>query len=100
MRRWISTTVAGSFVVLTVQVGGTATAAKSQAPPPVPWAAWNQVCTFSHRNQDDPILYPRQPGRSHDHTYFGNRSTNAMSTPASLRRAPRTTRPSCPSSPP
>jgi hypothetical protein len=48
------------------------------------------ACRFSHRNQDDPIVFPRQPGRSHDHTYFGNRSTNAFSTPASLRRHRRT----------
>jgi uncharacterized protein DUF1996 len=48
-------------------------------------------CGFSHRNQDDPIVYPRQRGRSHDHTYFGNSSTNAFSTPASLRAAGRTT---------
>jgi hypothetical protein len=44
-------------------------------------------CGFSHRNQDDPIVYPRQPGRSHDHTFFANTSTNASSTPASLRAA-------------
>ena len=44
-------------------------------------------CGFSHRNQDDPIVYPRQPGRSHDHTFFANTSTNAASTPASLRQA-------------
>jgi hypothetical protein len=48
------------------------------------------ACSFSHRNQDDPIAFPRQPGRSHDHTYFGNRSTNAFSTAASLRRHRRT----------
>jgi Domain of unknown function (DUF1996) len=48
------------------------------------------VCRFSHRNQDDPIVYPRQRGRSHDHTYFGNRSTDAFSTPASLREDGRT----------
>lgn len=49
------------------------------------------ACSFSHRNQDDPIVFPRQPGRSHDHTFFGNRSTNAFSTPASLRKhRPRT----------
>jgi hypothetical protein len=45
---------------------------------------------FSHRNHDDPIVFPRQPGRTHDHTYFGNRSTNAFSTPASLRKHGRT----------
>ena len=47
-------------------------------------------CRFSHRNQDDPIVFPAQRGRSHDHTYFGNRSTNAASTPASLRAAGQT----------
>ena len=40
---------------------------------------------------DDPIVFPRQPGRSHDHTYFGARSTDAFSTPASLREDGRTT---------
>ncbi len=41
-------------------------------------------CGFSHRNNDDPIVFPRQPGRSHNHTYIGNRSVDASSTPASL----------------
>lgn len=49
------------------------------------------VCGFSHRNTDDPIVFPGQPGRSHDHTYFGARSTDAFSTPAGLREAGRTT---------
>ena len=48
-------------------------------------------CQFSHRNQDDPIVFPGRPGRSHDHTYFGNTSTDANSTPASLRNAGRST---------
>ena len=41
-------------------------------------------CGFSHRNNDDPIVFPRQPGRSHNHTYIGNRLVDASSTPASL----------------
>jgi hypothetical protein len=49
------------------------------------------ACGFSHRNQDDPIVHPGNPGLSHDHTFFGNRSTNASSTPDSLRAAGRTT---------
>jgi hypothetical protein len=49
------------------------------------------ACGFSHRNQDDPIVHPRHRGRSHDHTYFGNTSTSAASTPASLRSAGQTT---------
>jgi Domain of unknown function (DUF1996) len=49
------------------------------------------ACRFSHRNQDDPIVFPGRRGRSHDHTYFGNTTTDAFSTPASLRNAGRTT---------
>ena len=42
-------------------------------------------CRFSHRNTDDPIVYPGQPGKSHDHTFIGNDTTNAFSTLASLQ---------------
>jgi len=45
------------------------------------------VCRFSHRAPDDPIMYPGQPGVSHDHSFVGNTSTNASSTLASLRKA-------------
>jgi hypothetical protein len=48
------------------------------------------ICSFSHRNNDDPIVYPDQPGRSHNHTYIGNRTVDASSTPASLRGGPTT----------
>jgi hypothetical protein len=48
------------------------------------------VCKFSHRAADDPIVYPGAPGKSHDHTFFGNESTDAFSTPDSLRRASTT----------
>ncbi len=50
-------------------------------------------CRFSHTSNDDPIVYPGEPGRSHAHTFFGNRSTDAESTPASLRAARTTCRP-------
>ena len=43
------------------------------------------VCKFSHRAPDDPIVFPRRPERSHDHTFFGSVSTDAFSTPRSLR---------------
>ena len=45
------------------------------------------LCRFSHRAPDDPIVYPGQPGVSHDHSFVGNTSTNASSTLASLHRA-------------
>ena len=50
-------------------------------------------CRFSHAANDDPIVAPRLPGRSHPHTFFGNVSTNAYSTLASLRRASTTCKP-------
>jgi Domain of unknown function (DUF1996) len=47
-------------------------------------------CRFSHTSADDPIVFPGRPGSSHHHTFFGNRSTNAFSTVASLRRTATT----------
>jgi len=41
-------------------------------------------CSFSHRNNDDPVVFPGQAGRSHNHTYIGNRSVNAATTTTSL----------------
>jgi hypothetical protein len=41
-------------------------------------------CRFAQRNNDDPIVFPGRPGLSHNHTYVGNRSVDALSTPESL----------------
>jgi hypothetical protein len=43
------------------------------------------ACTFSHMSMDDPIVYPRQPGASHEHSFVGNTTTNAFSTLKTLR---------------
>jgi hypothetical protein len=48
------------------------------------------ACAFSHTNHDDPIVFPGRAGLSHQHTFFGNRTTNASSTPASLRASGQT----------
>src|SRR3954447_8651468 len=54
-----------------------------------PWAkgsgSFHVDCKFSHRAPDDPIVFPRGPGASHSHDFFGNTSTNAFTTPTSLR---------------
>ena len=50
-------------------------------------------CRFSHTAPDDPIVYPALPGRSHDHTFFGNKTTRADSTVESLRAAATTCKP-------
>ncbi|MER6846850.1 DUF1996 domain-containing protein [Streptomyces flaveolus] len=41
-------------------------------------------CSVTHTAPDDPIVYPQQPGKSHDHTFMGNTTANAYSTTASL----------------
>jgi hypothetical protein len=50
-----------------------------------PDAVFVTRCNFSHRNFDDPIVFPRQPGAAHSHDFFANRSTKNDSTYASLR---------------
>jgi hypothetical protein len=62
----------------------TRTAAPVQSPnfPNGPYYAIG--CAFSHRNNDDAVVFPGQPGKSHSHTYIGNRSVTAATTPASL----------------
>jgi hypothetical protein len=47
-------------------------------------------CRFSHAGPDDPIVFPGEPGASHRHHFFGATTTDAHSTPASLRRSPTT----------
>jgi hypothetical protein len=47
-------------------------------------------CLLSHVSKDDPIVHPGHHGMSHRHAFYGNTSTDAHSTRASLMRA-RTT---------
>ena len=42
-------------------------------------------CNFSHRNNDDPIVFFDKPGAAHSHDFFANRSTKYDSTYQSLR---------------
>jgi hypothetical protein len=49
-------------------------------------------CRFSHSAPDDPIVFPGNAGASHDHTFVGNRTTNASSTYESLRAGTTTCR--------
>jgi Domain of unknown function (DUF1996) len=44
-----------------------------------------ESCRYSHQAPDDPIVFPGQPGASHQHTFVGNRTTNAFSSYGSLR---------------
>jgi hypothetical protein len=49
-----------------------------------PVGAWNLTCKQSHQGSDDPIVFPGKPGASHNHTFFGNTTTDANTTEASL----------------
>jgi len=56
-----------SVTVLAATAGGS-----RGASPPLRGVNFISVCGFSHRGPDDPIVLPRQPGFSHDHTFVGN----------------------------
>ena len=48
--------------------------------------SFHTVCGLASFASDDPIVFPNQPGASHLHDFFGNTTTNAASTLASLLR--------------
>lgn len=81
----------GFWLMLVAAGAGALFAAPEQqaAPSPgFPGSSYVVGCGFSHRNNDDAIALHGQPGRSHNHTYVGNRTVDASSTPASLRAGP------------
>lgn len=49
---------------------------------------WQMLCPVDHFGPNDPIVFPDEPGRSHMHSFYGNTSTNAGSTAASLMAVP------------
>jgi hypothetical protein len=82
---WIASLIG---VVGTVAAGWSGASTRpSIATGGVPMANFTSNCRFSHSSNDDPIMHPGMPGMSHNHSFFGNVSTNAFSTLASLRRA-------------
>ena len=85
-RRWLGVVI---FAVAAVALVASAGAAPRDSDFPG-GSYFAIICSFSHRNNDDPIRFPGQPGRSHNHTYIGNTTVDAFSTPASLRGGPTT----------
>lgn len=45
---------------------------------------FNVDCPISHFSSDDPIVFPKEPGASHRHAFYGNPTTDASSTTGSL----------------
>jgi hypothetical protein len=48
-------------------------------------AGWISSTCYSHSRPDDPLVYPNQPGASHQHDFVGGLDTDAFSTPDSVR---------------
>ncbi|ALO99884.1 Putative secreted protein [Streptomyces hygroscopicus subsp. limoneus] len=70
------------YIPAVPQVTGVTPSTKT--PPPRYFHEFQANCSVTHTAADDPIVYPGQPGKSHDHTFMGNTSTHAGSTTASL----------------
>jgi Domain of unknown function (DUF1996) len=64
-----------TLATTTTSVGATTTDAK---------VSFTVQCGYTRSLNDDPIVFPNQSGASHLHDFFGNRTTDAFSTYASL----------------
>jgi hypothetical protein len=91
VRSMMSRIALATFAVLVTGLMAALPAAPAKAPK-LRGGAFFSNCLFSHTAPDDPIVSSGRPGASHPHTFFGNTSTNAHSTVASLQRAETTCR--------
>jgi hypothetical protein len=80
--------VASLAVAAVASLGGSGTALAADDPPFAQYQEAHANCTVNHRLSDDPIVFPGQPGASHNHTFIGNPTTNADSTAQSLVGGP------------
>ena len=87
--RLLSAWLAAVAAAGALATGGSSMPAR-HASPPLNGVNFISVCGFSHQAFDDPIVFPRRPGLSHNHTFVGNTSTDADSTLATLRAASTT----------
>lgn len=81
--------VSGAVLALVASITGVAAPSLARSSPQLarsfPGGPYFAIsCSVSHRSNDDPIVFPGEPGRSHSHTFLGHRATDAFSTPASL----------------
>jgi hypothetical protein len=89
--------LAGTATLLVMLLGLPAQAAAAGPRPSLPRGPLHDgiflsVCLPSHVAKDDPIVHPGEPGASHQHEFFGNTTTDANSTYASLRAGETTCR--------
>jgi hypothetical protein len=68
--------------------GAAPTGTFSGPPPRAGFHEFPANCTVTHRLNDDPIVFPGLPGASHNHTFVGNPTTPAATTPPALLGGP------------
>lgn len=78
------------FLYLATILAMVASAVLLAVPAQAATAGWLVKCPLSHSASDDPIKFPGQPGASHLHEFFANRSTDAFSTYESMTAATST----------
>src|SRR5438132_10397221 len=78
-RRWVTSLLGAAAIALAVWAALPARASSSTRD-----GGFVIPCRYSHTLKDDPIVDPGRPGASHSHDFFGNTSTNARSTYASM----------------
>lgn len=84
-RRIVLPVIFAAGLVLTLAAAAAALGSGGSDSPAANRAALRGVnfvnaCGFSHRANDDPIVFPGKPGLSHDHSFVGARTTSAFST--------------------
>jgi len=72
------------FLFFLAAAGLIVTPAAGRHPATMSGGSFSVMCMYSHSLMDDPIKFPGQPGASHMHDFYGNVTTDAYSTPASL----------------
>lgn len=80
MSKRTATVLALLITALAAPLTGPASAASAAVP-----GLWKVTCGYVGSAPDDPIGLPGKPGAADLHDFFGNRSTNARSTYASMR---------------
>jgi hypothetical protein len=80
-----------ALVALSAAVLAVGAAAQDSAPVASGAGWFHSDCDLSHRAKSDPIVVFGQPGVSHSHDFFGNRTTGDFTTNASLRFHAQTT---------
>lgn len=92
-RRVLATVATLLLVALLLPIAATAAEPRPGLPRgPLHDGIFLSVCLPSHVAKDDPIVHPGEPGASHQHEFFGNTTTDANSTYASLRAGGTTCR--------